>query len=81
MASRNMTALLTMLALAGWQNRDRIGEWLGGMATGQKPGGPSTGADPGVKTASSDAGDWAACLVDCLVLVLPARKFLVDWAN
>lgn len=63
MASRNMTALLTMLALAGWQNRDRIGEWLGSMATGQKPGGPSTGgADAEVRTASSDPGGLGGLL-------------------
>ena len=39
MASRNMMALLAMLAVAGWQNRDRLGELLGSV-TGQRPGDP-----------------------------------------
>ena len=45
MASRNMTALLALLAVAGWQNRDRLGELLG-MATGQNPAPPSSGTNP-----------------------------------
>ena len=55
MASRNMMALLTMLAVAGWQNRDRIGELLGGI-TGQRPGGPPMPGNPGVRTGSSSGG-------------------------
>lgn len=42
----SMTALLGLLAIAGYQNRDKIGEWLGGLAGSggqgapdQKPGG------------------------------------------
>ena len=36
-----MTALLGLLAIAGYQNRDKIGEWLKGAggSTGGKPGG------------------------------------------
>lgn len=45
MASRNMTALLALLAVAGWQNRDRLGELLG-RATGQNPTPPSSGTNP-----------------------------------
>jgi len=33
----SMTALLGLLAIAGYQNRDKIGEWLKGM--GNPPGG------------------------------------------
>lgn len=61
MASRNMTALLTMLAVAGWQNRDRLGELLAGV-TGQKPTGPSTGANPGLGAPASDAGGLGGLL-------------------
>jgi uncharacterized protein YidB (DUF937 family) len=59
MVSRNMTALLAMLALAGWQNRDRLSEMLGKIA-GPTPGDPSVrpggGASPdptGAATAGS----------------------------
>ena len=41
----SMTALLGLLAVAGFQNRDKIGEWLGSMNPGAAPaGGP--GAQP-----------------------------------
>ena len=49
MASRNMTALLTMLAIAGWQNRERLGELLA-QVTGQA--GAGTGANPGAGSPS-----------------------------
>src|SRR3974377_572561 len=48
MASRmpSMTALLGLLAVAGFQNRDKIAEMLKGVgATGDKPG---SGTQPGV---------------------------------
>ena len=61
MASSNMKALLATLAVAGWQNRDRLGELLG-RATGQKPGTPPTGTDPGIASASSDAGGLGGLL-------------------
>ena len=47
----SMTALLGLLAVAGYQNRDKIAEWLSGVGqqisptTGQRPGAmPQTGA-------------------------------------
>jgi uncharacterized protein YidB (DUF937 family) len=43
MASSRMTALLALLAVAGYQNRDKLGEILGNI-TGRKPGSP--GASP-----------------------------------
>jgi uncharacterized protein YidB (DUF937 family) len=56
MASRNMTALLGLLAVAGWQNRDRLAELLG-MATGQnKPADPSGGTSPKAGAPASGAG-------------------------
>src|SRR3954471_611421 len=61
MVSRNMTALLSMLAMAGWQNRDRLGELLG-TVTGQRAGGPSPGADPTVRASASDAGGLGGLL-------------------
>ena len=47
MASKmpSMTALLGLLAIAGYQNRDKIAEMLKGVATGDKPG---SGAQPGL---------------------------------
>jgi len=38
----SMTALLALLAVAGYQNRDKIAEWLGGMGQG-KPGAAGQG--------------------------------------
>ena len=32
----SMTALLGLLAVAGFQNRDKISEWLGGHGTERK---------------------------------------------
>lgn len=42
----SMTALLGLLAIAGYQNRDKIGEWIGGLTGGDQgqpnqPGQPS----------------------------------------
>jgi uncharacterized protein YidB (DUF937 family) len=59
MASRNMTALLAMLALAGWQNRDRLGELLG-MATGQNPTTPSGQTATGTGQTAAGGGAQAS---------------------
>jgi uncharacterized protein YidB (DUF937 family) len=45
-----MTALLGLLAVAGYQNRDKLGELLGGLGQGNQPGHqntPGRGAAPG----------------------------------
>lgn len=44
MASSRMLALLGLLAVAGYQNRDRIGEFLGQL--NRPNGGPGPGLDP-----------------------------------
>jgi uncharacterized protein YidB (DUF937 family) len=46
----SMTALLGLLAVAGYQNRDKIGEWLGGLGqTAPAPGGrPQAGQTGGL---------------------------------
>lgn len=36
----SMTALLGLLAVAGYQNRDKIGEWIGGLTGGGDPAQP-----------------------------------------
>jgi len=48
MPSSRMTALLALLAVAGYQNRDKLGEMLG-RVTGQRPGdgSPGLGASAG----------------------------------
>jgi uncharacterized protein YidB (DUF937 family) len=45
----SMTALLGLLAVAGYQNRDKISEWLGGLAQKSSPGasGPSPAQSQG----------------------------------
>ena len=58
MASRNMTALLALLAVAGWQNRDKLGELLG-RVTGQSP---SAGPNPGVGASGQGAGGLGGLL-------------------
>ena len=40
----SMTALLALLAVAGYQNRDKLAEMLGGQ---QKGGAPASGGQPG----------------------------------
>ena len=45
MASSRMTALLALLAVAGYQNRDRLGEMLGRI-TNQGPKDGSSGENP-----------------------------------
>jgi uncharacterized protein YidB (DUF937 family) len=65
MASRNMTALLAMLAVAGWQNRDRLGELLGTI-TGQTRGDPSTGGNSGVGAGATGTGGLGGLLGELL---------------
>jgi len=49
----SMTALLGLLAVAGYQNRDKIAEWLG--AGGQAPAAGQT-LQPGAQGARQGAG-------------------------
>ena len=53
----SMTALLGLLAVAGYQNRDKIAEWLGGL--GQQASPPSAGRPQG---ADSRSGGLAGVL-------------------
>jgi uncharacterized protein YidB (DUF937 family) len=47
----SMTALLGLLAVAGYQNRDKIAEWLGGAGQGAAaPGGRPQGGEPAPQT-------------------------------
>jgi uncharacterized protein YidB (DUF937 family) len=61
-----MTALLGLLAVAGYQNRDKIGEWLGGHgetgspASGRPPAGQAGGQAGG--QASGQTGGLAGVL-------------------
>ncbi len=41
----SMTALLGLLAVAGFQNRDKLGEWFGGLQQGRSPQGAPAGVD------------------------------------
>ncbi len=41
----SMTALLGLLAVAGFQNRDKLAEWFGGAQGGRAPGGAPPGLD------------------------------------
>ena len=59
MTSRNMTALLAMLAVAGWQNRARLRELLGGISS-QQATDPTSDANPG--THSSGPGGTGGVL-------------------
>jgi uncharacterized protein YidB (DUF937 family) len=56
----SMTALLGLLAVAGYQNRDKIGEWLGG--TGQQPASPQPAGAPPRQTNQSAGGGLAGVL-------------------
>ncbi len=46
----SMTALLGLLAVAGFQNRDKLAEWFGGAQGGRAP----EGAPPGLDRALGD---------------------------
>jgi uncharacterized protein YidB (DUF937 family) len=57
----SMTALLGLLAIAGYQNRDKIAEWLG--SGGESAGGaPPAGGQPGGQTAAPQGGGLTAVL-------------------
>jgi len=61
----SMTALLGLLAVAGYQNRDKIAEWLGGGGQLAPPaGGRPSGGQTGGQTApqSGQAGGLAGVL-------------------
>lgn len=52
----SMTALLGLLAVAGYQNRDKLAEWFGGGHGGRTP----EGAPPGLDRALGDQRGAAA---------------------
>jgi uncharacterized protein YidB (DUF937 family) len=60
MASKmpSMTALLGLLAMAGYQNRDKIAEMLGGL--GASEGKPGSGTQPGLGGLLSNLGGAGA---------------------
>ena len=53
-----MTALLGLLAIAGYQNRDKLAEMLGGAGAKNAPGARHASPDWGACSAIS-AGCWA----------------------
>jgi uncharacterized protein YidB (DUF937 family) len=61
MASSRMTALLALLAVAGYQNRDRLGEMLS-RVTGQRPSDGSGGANPRAGVESPNVGGLGGLL-------------------
>ena len=52
----SMTALLGLLAVAGYQNRDKIAEWFGGVSK------PSTPQQPGTSSSNQTSGGLAGVL-------------------
>jgi uncharacterized protein YidB (DUF937 family) len=56
----SMTALLGLLAVAGYQNRDKISEWFGG--TGQQPASPQPAGAPPRQINQSAGGGLAGVL-------------------
>jgi len=54
----SMTALLGLLAVAGFQNRDKLAEWFSGAQSAQAPAGAPTGLDKvvGAGTAAGAGG-------------------------
>src|SRR4051794_27465257 len=62
----SMTALLGLLAVAGYQNRDKIAEWLGGGQSPQSPTGggptPRAGVPAGGQTGGPQTGGLAGVL-------------------
>lgn len=56
----SLTALLGLLAMAGYQNRDKIGEWLGGLGGGGQPGAPPSDRPKGLDGLLGGLGGAAA---------------------
>lgn len=54
----SMTALLALLAMAGYQNRDKIGEWIGGAQ--RNPGAPTQ--SPQSRAGAAPPGNLGAIL-------------------
>ena len=61
MPSSRMTALLALLAVAGYQNRDRLGEMLSGI-TGQRPNNTPGGLQPAIGDQSVNPGGLGGLL-------------------
>ena len=62
----SMTALLGLLAVAGYQNRDKIAEWLNAAqgkagTPGQTPGGSSGGGLPANLSGMLAGNSWVTC--------------------
>ena len=62
MPSSRMTALLALLAVAGYQNRDKLGD-IFGRITGQRPF--RSAPPPRAPLARRPQADLAACLAVC----------------
>src|SRR4030095_233438 len=60
----SMTALLGLLAIAGYQNRDKLAELLGGLAPNQPaaPGQHPPGGRGGLLGPNPSRVGWAVCL-------------------
>ena len=56
----SMTALLGLLAVAGYQNRDKIAEWLGGVD--QQSASPQPAGRPQTPTTQGAGGGLAGVL-------------------
>lgn len=52
----SMTALLGLLAVAGFQNRDKLAEWFGGEQGGQRPPDAPEGLDKAIGSVPATGG-------------------------
>ncbi|WP_210201627.1 YidB family protein [Bosea sp. CS1GBMeth4] len=59
----SMTALLGLLAIAGYQNRDKLAEWFGGAQHGERPLGAPAGIDGVLKDPNAAAGGGVGSLL------------------
>lgn len=62
----SMTALLGLLAVAGFQNRDKLGELLGGLGQGSAPASPQGGNLSGPESGSGGLGGVLGSLASSL---------------